>query len=320
MEGNWTIDEWLSNIRFGQPRSYGGMDVYPVYNEKARGVEYLTMGEALKRDLLTVTEVSESGSVPELKVVSRAEQPVLIIAGEQLIGSKQDRVSTTTILVPPKESLRIPVNCTEAGRWSYTSREFTEPNFVMSAKLREKKSDYVAQSLKNGRGFLGDQSAVWRDIEEVNKKAGAQSPSDAMKAGFDAKRSDIDEYTAAFRKMRGQKGVLVAIGGEVVGLEVFSTEHACRKFYPKIIRSYALDAILSAEHGRAKSNRTAPQDFLARARFCNRDIYPSVGLGRDVRLSGGGLTGSALEYQGELVYLALFAGHRPDHRRREAAW
>jgi hypothetical protein len=40
--------------------------------------------------------------VPELKVINRLAQPVLLSDGEELIGAKQNRVLSTTILL--KES------------------------------------------------------------------------------------------------------------------------------------------------------------------------------------------------------------------------
>jgi len=85
----------------------------------------------------------------------------------------------------------------------------------MPAEIRKRKAGYIAESLKGGRGFEGDQGAVWRDVGEMNEKAGAKSVSGAMKDGFEAKRHTIEEYRTAFKKMRRQKGVLVAIGGPV---------------------------------------------------------------------------------------------------------
>jgi len=309
------IRKWFSAIRFGRPRNFGRMHIFPIYHDRTGGPEYLTLGEALKSGLLTITEVNESGSVPELKAVNRAELPILILDGEQLVGSKQDRVTNATILVPPMEAITIPVSCTEAGRWTYTSRAFTEAEFVMPAEIRKRKAGYIAESLKGGRGFEGDQGAVWRDVGEMNEKAEAKSVSGAMKDGFEAKRHTIEEYRTAFKKMRRQKGVLVAIGGRVVALEMVSSERAYRQLHPKIIRSYALDALLYEEQGSGEVNNATPWDFLGGPMAsCTCEAFPSVGLGKDVRVSGGEVTGSALVYQETPVHLSIFTGHRPEIR------
>ncbi len=54
--------------------------------------EYLTLDEALAAKTATVTEVSESGSVPELYFQNEGDLPVLLLDGEELVGAKQNRV------------------------------------------------------------------------------------------------------------------------------------------------------------------------------------------------------------------------------------
>ncbi len=62
---------------------------------------------------MTVSEVSEGGSVPELKVTNLTGKHVLILDGEAVAGAKQNRVLNTTILIGAGTSLVIPVSCTD---------------------------------------------------------------------------------------------------------------------------------------------------------------------------------------------------------------
>ena len=57
--------------------------------------------------------------MPDLKVINKSEVMVLILDGEELVGAKQNRIVNTTILIPAKETVLIPVSCVEQGRWSY---------------------------------------------------------------------------------------------------------------------------------------------------------------------------------------------------------
>ena len=43
-----------------------------------------------------ITEVSEGGSVPELRVVNKGDARILVLDGEELRGAKQNRVLNTT--------------------------------------------------------------------------------------------------------------------------------------------------------------------------------------------------------------------------------
>ena len=74
--------------------------------------------------MLTVQEVSEGGSVPELLVDNMGDIRVLFIEGEELVGPKQNRILNTSILVAAKSKTKIPVSCVEHGRWGYKSKFF----------------------------------------------------------------------------------------------------------------------------------------------------------------------------------------------------
>lgn len=297
---------WCSELRLGKPQAEGAMEVYPLYPSSTVGPDYQALGDALREGTLTITESSEHGSVPDLQATNRSDRPALLLNGEQLLGAKQDRILNTTVLVPPLSTILIPVNCTEQGRWHYTSRTFTDAEFVMPAGLRTKKEAYVAESLRHGGGFSGDQAAVWRDVEEVNAKAGAQYGTGALKDGFAARKQTTNDFCSTFRKRKGQCGLLVFIHKQFAGLEVFSREDAYRSLHSKLIRSYAMDTILTERPGRGYMGGDRPRSILKMVAGCRVEVYPSVGMGSDVRLKGEGLIGSALVYENVPVYTAFF--------------
>ena len=73
---------------------------------------------SLERVIVTVEEVSESGSVPNLLVENKGDIRILFIEGEELVGAKQNRVLNTSVLIAAKSRVKIPVSCVEAGRWA----------------------------------------------------------------------------------------------------------------------------------------------------------------------------------------------------------
>ncbi len=107
----------------------------------------------MSEGLLSVAEVNEEGSVPELKVTNAADMSVLLLDGEELMGAKQNRVLNTSILLVVKSETIIPVSCTEHGRWSYSSPAFSDSGVVMSPSLRMRKVSSVSTSLERIRGL-----------------------------------------------------------------------------------------------------------------------------------------------------------------------
>jgi hypothetical protein len=170
------IKNILLNLELGRLQSHRNMGVIPLTAESS-GPEYVTLKQALEKNFLTIKEISESGSVLELKVINHSDIPVLLLDGEELSGAKQNRVLNTSILLKKKSETVIPVSCTEQGRWSYVSDRFDDSDVVMSPKIRRKKARSVSASLRESQEYRSDQSEVWGDINHMTaeEKAGHMS-------------------------------------------------------------------------------------------------------------------------------------------------
>jgi hypothetical protein len=304
------MDESVKNSLLGlkpaEAQTFKNMAVYPLLSPLNGGPDYLTLKEALERALLTVTEVSAGGSVPELKVANAADLAVLLLDGEELAGAKQNRVLNTSILLQGRSEVVIPVSCTERGRWSYVSNAFRDSDTVMSPKLRGEKAKTVAISLSATGEFRADQGKVWDGIKEMEHKTQVSSRTGAMKAVYEAKTQDLNEYLQAFRRVPEQKGLLVYLNGCPVGFDFLSREKAFETLYPKLIKSYAMEALLEQKHDASSPDVPGPADFLREAAGCEEKKYPSVGQGSDYRYEGKSIVGSALAVDGHVVHLAFF--------------
>ncbi|HXK39805.1 MAG TPA: DUF6569 family protein, partial [Candidatus Paceibacterota bacterium] len=118
------VAEALSRARLGESAQFKNMTVFPLFAPSNGRAGYVLLGDALARNLAHVTEVSESGSVPELLFVNEADEKVLLVDGEELVGARQNRILNVTLLVGGKQKVVIPVSCVEQGRWAYKSRHF----------------------------------------------------------------------------------------------------------------------------------------------------------------------------------------------------
>lgn len=316
--------KFIGAIRLGEAQSFGGVTLWPLFAEQVGGVSYVTLGEALDQGFLKVTEISEGGSVPELAVVNEGEAFVLLLDGEELRGAKQNRMLNTTLLLKPKSKTIIPVSCTEQGRWHYASREFVDSGMVMAREIRAKKLASVSASLRAGAGFASDQGEVWEEISAFSSRMKVASPTSAMRDVFGAKERELDDFCAAFHLVDGQHGLLVAFDGTVAGLDLLSAPVVFARLFPKLFRSYAMDALARSESGKnlPAADGAIARTFLEAADKCVVSTHPSRGVGEDVRLEGKDVVGSALVDDGCVVHLALFrreARSRSDDERM-AGW
>ena len=103
-------------IRVGDPIRHEGLAVFPLFAESGNGVEYDLSDEAINKGHITVEELSEAGSVPDLAVENTGELRVLFLEGEELVGAKQNRILNTSVLVAAHTKSKIPMSCVEAGR------------------------------------------------------------------------------------------------------------------------------------------------------------------------------------------------------------
>lgn len=299
------IIEFLSRLEFGELQTFNNMTIIPLFTSINGGPQYLTLKEALEKRLLTITEISQGGSVPELKVVNKVEIPVLLLDGEELSGAKQNRVLNTTILLKENSETIIPVSCTEQGRWAYVSREFSESGHIMNREIRSRKLRSVNLSLENTRAFLSDQGDVWEGVALSARMANVHSPTGAMKEVFESKESDLRGYLETFPYVPGQKGIFVMLNGEAAGFDILSLRPAYEIIHPKLVKSYAMDALLQKKNENETSADMA-KSFIEEATRCEEKKYESIGHGYDHRFEGKTIVGSSLVFQEKVIHMAFF--------------
>ena len=301
------VQQSLRDVSVGRPHSFGGLTVFPVTNPNAPfEPDYLALAEALDGGTARVMEMPGHASVPELRFVNDGRKAVLLLDGEELLGARQNRVLNLSLMVPPRTSVTIPVSCVEAGRWHEHSPAFSGSSQVLYARARARKARHVTRSLRTSGAARSDQSALWDDIARKSSSMGSHSRSGAMAGVFECHDRDLESYVSEFGIERSQIGVVLAIDRRITALELFDCAGVVPKLLPKILRSYALDAI------EQRDRRSAPSDAAQRlfdALSSAEELrFAVAGAGENVRLRGGGVSGGALVVGGRVVHVAAFLG------------
>jgi hypothetical protein len=295
----------LDQLELGKPITAANLTMYPLLLPEESAPGYLTLEEALAAGLASVTEVSESGSVPELLVKNGAAKPVLILDGEELVGAKQNRIVNLTILVAAQQTLHIPVSCVEAGRWARRSREFAAAGRAHYATGRARKLAQVSYAMRETGSREADQSDVWQDIDAKSRRMKAGSATHAAAAMYERSQSKLDEFLETLEAVPRQAGAVFTINGIVAGVDVFDSPATWRKSMRKLVQSVGLDALDNA--GAPASDATPqPEAFLSALKQAARERFPAIGVGEDVRITGDSIVGGGLVVDGKVVHLVAF--------------
>jgi hypothetical protein len=301
------LKEVTPSVRIGSPIERQNLSIFPLFAEDAvHAPRYTTIGNALLAGSAKITEISEGGSVPTLSLENLTEIPVLIIDGEELLGARQNRISNLTVLAPGKKTLPLPVSCVERGRWSYRSREFVESPDIMYREARAKKARAVSRNLAVAGSRVSDQGEVWGDIDALSSKLGFSSPTSAMQDVYNSRRTTIEEYLRGVTVADGQVGAIFAINGAPAGLELFDSPETLRTYLPKILRSYALDALANQTLAPVKAKDEEAERLLDSILELDAKSFPAIGLGHDLRIDSPDITGGALTHEGRVIHLAAF--------------
>jgi hypothetical protein len=289
----------------GTAVGHRNLTLVPLIGGGPRFQGYLLASEAIDAKLLTITEVSEAGTVSELLAVNEADRPILLIDGEELQGAKQNRILNTSVLLPPKSKTRIPVSCVEEGRWSHVSREFKSGSYSPSS-LRQRKSQDVHYSLRTRGRAESDQGAVWDSVSRHIDSSAARAPSRAMSDAVVARGESLDRYQAALPYPAAACGVVAAVRGRFIALDAFDSPSTLEAIWGRLVASYAMDAEVAKDQAEKTFTAKAAEMVLEHVGDQKVVQFAIVGFGQDLRFETVDLHGQCLSAEDHLLHMSVF--------------
>jgi hypothetical protein len=293
------FQRFVGSVRVGESRAHGPLRVFWLYGPPAPALGVATLEEARSRGDLLIVE-RDQATVPELIVENRGKGYVLLLAGEILLGGKQNRVLTEDILLPPFSGPRnIAVYCVEQGRWAGGKKEF------------EAAGSFAAPGLRSKVLERADQGRIWAEVDQYSKRAAAPSPTRSYQAIYD--KPEVKEHLERAergldgRAAAGALGAAVFTGGALAGLDLFLEPGLFGRQWPKLLRAQALDVYNRGEASAADEAgaRTRVEELLRIAGKVEGSLRPSAGAGRLFEYRAAGQRGSALVHEGRVIHAAI---------------
>lgn len=289
-------------IQVGDPIRHERLAVFPLFAEPPKGVDYDLSDEAINKGTVTVEEISEAGSVPDLSVDNKGDLRVLFLEGEELVGAKQNRVLNTSVLIAAHSKSKIPVSCVESGRWRYKSRQFGSGGTHSPSMLRRVLKASVTKSVRAKSGHRSDQGEVWEEVARQQEALGAFSGTSAMSDTFETHRKRLDEFREKLQYVEGAVGAAVAINGRLVTIDLFDKPMTCGRVWARLLSGAILDA-LEVEQPDQQAERADVERTLASLGNLSWEPSEAIGEGEEYRAeSPSGDHASALVFEGTLVH------------------
>ena len=249
--------------------------------------------------------------VNRLVLVNNSKRPLLLLAGEVVTGGKQDRVIGKDRIVPPEsDPVDLSVFCVEPGRWVAANGKadfsagraggvvggiVASPSVrgsAMAAKNQQQVWDNVNKSKQEMAQVLvmnGAPSDAAPEVSSTTSYARVMENKDVQKQVDTVAAPMQRDYESVIHQLRDKNavGVVVAVNGEIVWADIFASTQLLQKYWPKLVRSYATEAVITRAKAAQVSAKEA-QKFLDTldARHETSDIEP--GVYRQTEISGDG--------------------------------
>lgn len=281
----------------------------------------------LMRRRLTPAVQRENAEVNRLVLINNSKRPLLLLAGEIVTGGKQDRVIGKDRIVPAEsDPVDLSVFCVEPGRWVATSEHFgtsgatygggTGAGFSSGGPVP---GTMMAQPSVRAKAMGDkDQGQVWAEVRKQQQSMAVEVAAAAPSASAgeiqsttsyarvmenkDVKQK-VDEiaapiqhnYESLIKQLRDRKavGVVVAVNGHIIWADIFASTELLEKYWPKLVRSYASEAVVTRAKGGEASTAQA-EAFLGNMEGRRETIESEPGVYRHTEVNGDGFKAFAL--------------------------
>jgi len=265
----------------------------------------------------------DGAEVNRLVLVNNSKRPLLLLAGEIVSGGKQDRVIGKDRIIPAEsDPVDLSVFCVEPGRWVATSDHFGASESIYGKNRNGARGaapmTMMAQPSVRGKAMADkDQGEVWgevskekaamaeqvavsaptvaADLEQTTSFAKVNENSEVKKQ-IDSIAKPVEEnYQSLIHQLRDRNavGVVVAVNGRIIWADIFASSDLLGKYWPKLVRSYASEAVVT----RAKEVEVTvsqAQSFLGDMEGRREMIESEPGIYRHTEVTGNGFKAFAL--------------------------
>jgi hypothetical protein len=232
--------------------------------------------------------ISSGPQVNQLVLVNRGKKPLLLLAGEVVSGGKQDRIIGKDRIIPVgAKPLPLDVFCVEHSRWTGGGDTFAAAKTMVHPTVREQaavdqdqskvwaavRGDTAAARAQSSMSSSVELTAPQISSQQLSRVMASAAPTEGYRniyqsaaVGPSVENFALEverRFNRATSGLKGEHlvGVIVAFGGEVAWSDIFASSQLFEAYWPKLLRSYAVEA-LTRPAAREKVSFEDARDFL----------------------------------------------------------
>lgn len=283
----------LDNAKISEPIFLRNLIIYPISSITEDGPSPLTIDETMRLNRGEFHEL-ETPDINKIVFENRGDVPVLVLDGEEITGSLQNRIIAMSHFVEARSSKNIPVVCVEEERWEeiggFETGHCSYPRIrTILAKSRYQKIDM--------------QRVIWNEINRKLTATKTISTTSSMHDIYTNIQDEISRYVEDFQGLNHNTvGFVGVAGNRMLGCDIFANSFIYRKFENKLIRSYVLDAI---EYQKKESGEPDVEIFFNNLKkVLSKRIAKR--LNRNIRIMGEDFLGQALIHNTHPMHISAF--------------
>ncbi len=225
----------IKRLILGEPIFLRNMMIYPVKGDGANGnFEFNTIDNVVTANKASLYEL-DTPDINKIIFDNKSNTPVLMLDGEEITGSMQNRIIAQSFIAESHSRNQIPVICAEEKRWEELGGFKT--GYCSYPRVRS----ILASSIIKKSDI---QHRVWKEIDRKLTVTKTKSRTSSMHEIFDNLNDEVERYLEGFDELNHNTvGFIGIAGNQILGCDIFCSPEVYHKFEKKLLRSYALDAI-----------------------------------------------------------------------------
>ena len=305
-----TVQIANNQIEILEIQSYKNLKIVPLSVENSFKEDILTLKKGFEMGLVTIKECGKS-TVSQVTVVNNAVTPLLLVDGEEILGAKQNRIISGTVLIPAKTTQNIDVCCSEKGRWAFKEEKniFSCADNIAPASIRGNMNYAKYEDTKNHQGFKSDiQQGVWKDISKLEKEMDFKSETSALSENYANNQEKLENYLEHFKRLDNQSGLIAILNDEIIGCEILVKPYIYKDYHENFLRSYIIEALTKKEEPSSiLFTEEYIREFLESLTSSDTaETQDSVSLGKTLILKNSNYNGRSRVYKDFNIHTSFF--------------